>query len=138
MGRSAPLFGPLSKPMHMCCSSLFRTGLTSSVRLCKNPIWNNEEQRSERIHLRRIAHPGTDANLDGWLPPCAARPTTPLAGFAEKFVRTERCLQVWTGGITETCHQTQDQDHDCNYIHSIEIPVEPSGLVGELSSSATQ
>lgn len=59
-------------------------------------------------------------------------------GLAEKLVRTERSLQVRAGGITETYHRTQDQDHDCNYIHSIEIPIEPSGLVGELSSSAAQ
>ncbi len=50
--------------------------------------------------------------------------------LAKKFVRTERSLQVRAGGITDTCYRTQDQDHDCNYIHRIEIPIEPSGLVG--------
>ena len=91
MGRSASLFGPLSQPTHMRCSSLFRTGLTSSVRLCENLAWNNEEQRSEQVNLRRITHPGTDANLDGWLSPCAARPTTPLAGIGRE-VRPDRAM----------------------------------------------
>ena len=48
----------------------------------------------------------------------------------EKLVRTERSLQLRASGIADTCHLTQDRDHDCNYIQGIQITIKPSGLVG--------
>lgn len=108
------------------------------VECCEYARWEQREQRRDRSDLRRTAHAGTRAKLDGWLSPCATRPTTSSARYWPSIssgpIDPSRCRPTgfWTHTITEGQH------NDCDYIHRFEISIEPSGLVGWLSSSATQ